>query len=249
MSRSEQLALYKKQKLHKTVAPAAAPEKKTTDGIKAKTVKPAKAAPGSVRSKVQMSAKSTIFQSSSRGSAMNDRNVVMAGKKKIGASTPIGKLQARIRAKTPVADSSSPVEKENSSTCNKNLFGSDDDQSIVKSKTSNAEFNKFIEMKLDEAEYLYKKHGCHVARAYLEELPKADDCVHLHLLSKPVYWLTWIKIERSDHQWERAEKLFMQADSLVSTSIDKRVISAAYEAFKEEADSTLESKMDTLVKR
>lgn len=195
-----------------------------------------------------MSAKTTIFQSNSRHNARNDRNVVMAGKKKIAATTPIGKLQARLRAKQSAPTSKSTAEdKENTKKCNKNLFGSDDEGEEKLRKDTHSDFNKEITSKLDEADYLHKKHGCHVARAYLEELPKDDSCSHLQLLSKAVYWLTWIKIEQSDHQWDRAEKLFMQAESLVRTPLDKKVIAAAYDTFRQEADSILESKMDSIL--
>jgi hypothetical protein len=241
-TRGEQLALYRQQKLLKESAKGT--KKSAYVSSKSTVVKP-RAAPGSMKSKVQLAAaKSTIFQSSTRSSAKNDRNVVNAGKKRIGASTPIGKLQARLRAGT---SSSSASNKENVIKCNKNLFGSDDSTSCVKT-TSTFEFNKAIQAKLDEADYLNKKHGCHVARAYLEELPKDDECAHFQLLSKAIYWLAWIQIERKAHHWERVEKLFLQAESLVRSVVDKKMIAAAYEAFREDADKILDAKMESMSK-
>lgn len=242
LSRKEQLALFKQNKTLKAAAAAGKTSSKTAS----------KDAPaGSVRNKVHMSAiKSTIFQSNTRRSARNDRNVVMAGKKKIGSNTPIGKLQARLQANKAATSSSnttiSSSNKENTTKkCNKNLFGSDDDSEEGRGK-STVSLRSEIKSKLDEADYLHNKHGCHVARAYLEEIPKDDSCTHLNLLSNSLYWLTWIEIEKSDHQWERVEKLFLQADSLVRTSLDKKVITAAYEKFRAEADSLLEAKMESL---
>lgn len=238
LSRKEQLALFKQNKLLKATAAASKTAAKTS-----------KATSSSVRNKVHMSAvKSTVFQTNTRTSTRNDRNVVMAGKKKIGSSTPIGKLQARLRAKAAASGEKaigSSSNKENTKKCNKNLFGTDDESDECLS-VGVSDVSAEIRKKMDEADYLHKKHGCHVARAYLEELPKDDSCTHLQLLSKSLYWLTWIEIEKSAHQWERVEKLFLQADSLVRTSLDKAIITAAYDEFRQEGDCILESKMDSL---
>ena len=237
-TRKEKLALYKQQKLLKENAKM---KKTSTGSAPVGTGRAPRAVAGSVKSKVQMAAaKSSVFQSNTRKSAVNDRNVVNAGKKKIAATTPIGKLQARIRSQnaTNLSKPSKVVE----APVNKNLFGPDD----VPAATCTADFNKIIEMKLDEAEYLSTKHGCQVARAYLEELPKDDECAHLELLSRAMYWLAWIKIEKEAHQWERVEKLFIQVSSLVRSTIDKKVIAAAYAEFREEADKALECTLNSI---
>lgn len=239
LTRKEQLMLYKQQKQRQQQQQ----QQRGTDKPDNKTSKRASAPTGSITSKIQKAAKTTISKSDTKNSTAMTADVMRAGQAKVGAGTPIGKLQSRLRfkdkARSPHTSSKSSLEKENS--FNKTLH-----DAAKQNENKKSEINKTIAMKMDEAEYLGKKHGCHVARAYLEGLPKDDECVHLHLLGKAVYWLTWIKIEQEAHQWERAEKLFMQAGSLVRTSAEKSVISAAYNTFREEADSALEAKINSL---
>lgn len=238
MLRKDKLEEWKRKKSRANASTSANPTKGAHAGTKSL-----------LRSKVQKSAKSTIFQAStSRNIVNNERSVVNAGKKKIGANTPIGKFQARLRG------SASNKENAKKMNYNKNLFGSDDDDdcghkstnTVLKNDTNYSDMNKIIQMKMDEAENLAMKHGTHVARAMLEELPKADECSHLELLSKSIYWLTWIKIEQNAHEWERVEKLFLRSEPLVRSAVDKRVIAVAYESFREKADAILEEKMNSI---
>ena len=228
MPRKEELEAWRKKKIG---APISA--------------KPVKSTPATVslRSKVQNAAKkSTAFQASNnRNSANNERNVVNAGKKKIGANTPIGKLKARLRE----VDSTTS-NKENTAKCNKKLFGDTTKKTTSSIIASSSVSQNAIQMRMEDAESLAKKHGTHVARAMLEELPKDEECAHLELLSKALYWLTWIKIEQDAHEWERVEKLFLRAEPLVRSAVDKRVIAVAYESFREKADALLEEKMNSI---
>ena len=101
--------------------------------------------------------------------------------------------------------------------------------------------------KLREAELLANASGIDVARTFMQSIP--DNVGFEHITAKAIYWLTWIKLETSYHEWDRVETLFARANCIVTDTSDRRAISAAYESFKVQADAVLAAKFNDVAQQ
>jgi hypothetical protein len=181
--------------------------------------KPKEEAKPDLKMKMKKATSTTIAPPRTAKRTSNKEKIELAGREKIGPTTPIGKLKRRLQSSQP--EPQKPLQVAPQTTTRRSL--------------------EDLHEKLLEVNFLTQSHGTKIARSFLENLKTQEGFEWV--VSKAIYWLACIKLEIKDRKWERVEELFSLADGSLQDSSDRSALSVAYDEFKESTAAALKNKL------
>ena len=145
----------------------------------------------------------------------------LAGLKRVGSTTPIGKIKEKIRR---VADKVS-----------QNNYDKPEEN------------NDVLRRKINEANRIYRASGIKVTRKFMEAFPTTRGFSTCR--AKLLYWISYINFEHEEKEWGRIAELFERARVNISSEKEQQDLQCFFESFERESNLIFDEERQLLDER